>query len=266
MKAAGAGGAGVMKGAVKRDAGAAGKAAKPAAPSSREARVDKKLKELASVSSGGVSKVIKEGLRPFTPKKVNGVVVAARLEKLNKEGKLSGLDGRQMRRAQNAFNRGKFTASVAPQSFARQESIRLAVKSLHQKFDGGNPVSKVKSAQSSAKKSASSAPAAKRAPKLDPMQRSEAKAAKRRYGVHSTIANPGKKSRRAPRVTAASGARVAVTGRSRGEIKAAQKARIATMGSAASRRNNIKVTVTGTQGGLFGKGTTLKRYKAGKRK
>ena len=43
MKAAGAGGAGVMKGAVKRDAGAAGKMAKPVAASNAPKRLSFKL-------------------------------------------------------------------------------------------------------------------------------------------------------------------------------------------------------------------------------
>lgn len=55
--------------------------------------------------------------------------------------------------------------------------------------------------------------------KLDAMQRSEAKYAKRKYGVHSTITNPGRRSQRSPRRTLQSGQRVAITGRTTGQIQ-----------------------------------------------
>jgi hypothetical protein len=263
MKAAGTGG--VIKGRTARTVAGEKAMAKMGkrGPSGRDVRVDRKLKELASVSPG-VSKVITEGLRPFTPKNVNGVVVAARLEKMNKEGRLSGLNGQQMRRAQNAFNRGRFTASVAPQSFASQERIRLAGKQLSQIANGAKS-SGTQSASNGGGKKSKPATAPKTGAKLDAFQRSEAKYAKRKYGVRSTVTNPGRKSRRAPRVTTSTGGRIAVTGRSRSQIRSTYRAKIADLGSAASRSNNIKATVTGTQGGLFGVGTTLKRYKAGKR-
>lgn len=48
--------------------------------------------------------------------------------------------------------------------------------------------------------------------KLSPMQRSEAKYAKRKYGVSSTVSNPGRPSIRMPRKTTSTGARIAVRG------------------------------------------------------
>lgn len=264
------------RGTVRKSAGLRPGAIKPkrkaakTGPSSRDVRVDNKLKELAKVSPG-VSKVITEGLRPFTPKNVNGVVVAARLERMNKEGRLSGLDGRQMRRVQNVFNRGKFTASVAPQSYARQESIRLAVKNLSERFDGGNPVAKVKPARSSAAKPSKPAQASKPSAKLDPMQRSESAYQKRKYGVHSTISNPGRPSRRAPRRTSATGSRVAVRGSS-AATKKAYRSRVSTtlnqtrqgsIGMGRVRRNPrmVKQQTGMTQLSLTGRAKPLTRFR-----
>lgn len=58
--------------------------------------------------------------------------------------------------------------------------------------------------------------------KLDAMQRSEAAYAKRKYGVRSTVSNPGRRSRRGKMTTTSSGARVMSTGRTRSQAGAAQ--------------------------------------------
>lgn len=56
-------------------------------------------------------------------------------------------------------------------------------------------------------------------PKLNAFQRSDARYAKRKYGVHSTISDPGRKSQRSPRRTLQSGQRVAITGRTRKQVR-----------------------------------------------
>ena len=55
--------------------------------------------------------------------------------------------------------------------------------------------------------------------KLDAFQRSEARYAKRKYGVRSTISNPGRKSQRSPRRALQTGERVPITGRTRKQIQ-----------------------------------------------
>jgi len=101
--------------------------------------------------------------------------------------------------------------------------------------------------------------------KLDPFQRSEAASAKRRYGVHSTISNPGRRSTRSPRVTTSTGSRVAVTGRSKSQISSDYQRRISNLGSSSSRRSTITRTTVGTQFGLFGS-TRISNYKVSRRR
>jgi hypothetical protein len=70
-----------------------------------------------------------------------------------------------------------------------------------------------------AKPSTQSAPVS--GPKLSAFQRSDAKYAKRKYGVRSTISSPGRKSQRSPRRALQSGQRVPITGRTRKQVQRA---------------------------------------------
>lgn len=87
-------------------------------------------------------------------------------------------------------------------------------------------------------------PAAPKSFKLDAMQRSEAAYAKRKYGVRSTISNPGRRSRRGRMVTTSSGARVMTTGRTRSQAGASQARRtrrlLTDMNSSGSRVRRVK--------------------------
>lgn len=56
-------------------------------------------------------------------------------------------------------------------------------------------------------------------PRLSAFQQSDARYAKRKYGVHSTISNPGRKSQRSPRRALQTGERVPITGRTRKQIQ-----------------------------------------------
>lgn len=111
--------------------------------------------------------------------------------------------------------------------------------------------------------------------KLDAFQRSEAKYAKRKYGVRSTISNPGRKSRNAPKRTLQSGARVAITGRTRKQAGAAYRRRVTTGLFDNYSRNltrtpsgNIRITRTAlyNQYSLFGGSQTVRRTRVSRQR
>jgi len=82
--------------------------------------------------------------------------------------------------------------------------------------------------------------------KLSPMQRSEAKYAKRKYGVSSTVSNPGRPSMRLPRRTTSGGARIAVRGNKAATTRAYKQRVSATLGN--TRKTDM--ATMGIGGGL----------------
>lgn len=172
-----------------------------------------KLNELKKL---GASKPVVDGLQIMGGKAINRVATANRLGQLQKQGKLNSLNAAQSRRAQSIFNDAQRKINVAPRVAVEKYKRDLAIKT-----------DKMRRATTAVPGSAkNSAALVAKSIKASSIQRSEAASAKRTFGVRSTISNPGRRSMNLPRQASSTGARVAVSGRTKKQAGLAQSARI----------------------------------------